>query len=562
MNKPRTGMIFDAGSIAEHFKKYNVNYENQRTWDALNLQTKDYSAVGRATISQNLNSSVEQAYNSYLQSQIKIASTRLGQGQKNFLTSNLQQATNQAYGAAANEALGYKQKLDQQVQEQSQTIESTLYNRSKNTASILNEAVDYTLNSLENNPELANDPLWSKYFVDLGVDALTDEQRVRYNELMAQNDILIEDAQKKLQNFVDPSTGKSTTVEALQKELDTITPELLYNQEVERVDKLRKELIASGADPATIELSLNLPDNMDLAVAKRKNELQKLIDEYGLLETQSQNDATLLSGKKDKDLNEFTELQNIVSGKAADSRRVKGRNELMLEMFDEDEEGNWNINLMGQDFFDQAFNANIEDNTFGDWLNEKDSDLYDFFVTPDKFDYRGAPQNQIRDMLGIGVDDYTYSFLERFGGMNKQQLERTFDKFSSSVDKVVANAKSPESYVELSNSVVGLMRNLGIDKDFEVETGINATQLSKGINQMMQDIQDGNISGWDTTGKILANLGAGAAGGAAISGYFGPSAALVGTIVELIVALVINTGVIRLFVRVCTNSESWFNNAL
>src|SRR5574344_1049480 len=236
---PRTGMIFDAGSIAEQLRKYNVNYEGRRTYDQLHLENQQFAAEAQGAITQKYSTKLEQAYNTSLQQQAGIAGTRLGQGQKNLLTDKLQQSTSLAYQAATSEALQSQQKLNEQVSKQAANIEGALYKKGKNQADLLNATVDYWSEQVENNPDLMNDPLWSKYFVSLGLDALDETERARYEELERKNLNLIEDARKSVTNV-----AKQFTV-TTGKDIDELSDEAALNNyldeyEQREIDRLRK----------------------------------------------------------------------------------------------------------------------------------------------------------------------------------------------------------------------------------------------------------------------------------------------------------------------------------
>ena len=181
---PQQGMIFSAGSIAEQLRQYNVNYDQRRTWDQLHLENQQYAAAGQGAITQNLDQNIEQAYTAHLQSQAGISGSRLGQGQKNVFSEQLRRQTDAAYQQASVQAAGYQQTLNEQVSAQAGKIEGALYQQGQYTADLLSSTVDYWSELLETNPDLANDPLWAKYFAEAGLDALSEEERTRYDELM------------------------------------------------------------------------------------------------------------------------------------------------------------------------------------------------------------------------------------------------------------------------------------------------------------------------------------------------------------------------------------------
>jgi outer membrane lipoprotein SlyB len=141
-------------------------------------------------------------------------------------------------------------------------------------------------------------------------------------------------------------------------------------------------------------------------------------------------------------------------------------------------------------------------------------------------------------MLGIGSQDYQYSFLERMGGMSEAQLRKTFDVFGASVEGLAFGNNNVENISKLSSNVTSLMQGLGIDADFEHETKIKMADLDKGIKTAIENIVSGKDINAAVAGTVLGNLVGGAGRGAALGGFGGPTGALVGSILGGILGLV------------------------
>ena len=131
-------------------------------------------------------------------------------------------------------------------------------------------------------------------------------------------------------------------------------------------------------------------------------------------------------------------------------RRAKTRDELTTVAYDEvdgrkeysslyDEEGN--LTLAGVDFFDQLENFAAthknEGQSWSEYLQSTNPELYDwaasynpYNVGPDDITYAGS----FRTMTGRTSTDYTYSFLERFGGLTEKQTKSAFSKMYSALD--------------------------------------------------------------------------------------------------------------------------------
>ena len=498
---PQQGMIFSASNIAEQLRQYNVNYDQRRTWDQLHLENQQYAAAGQGAITQNLDQNIEQAYTAHLQSQAGISGSRLGQGQKNVFSEQLRRQTDAAYQQASVQAAGYQQTLNEQVSAQAGKIEGALYQQGQYTADLLSSTVDYWSELLETNPDLANDPLWAKYFAEAGLDALSEEERTRYDELMDKNDLLVDEVKADMTNLGD------------------------FKNELE---ELQTQLASLG--PVS-------PHSRDATAAQKRRLLnQKIEDLTEKIQDAELKEEYLATGNNlllDDELVEMQALQEKMAGE----KRAMTRDDLMLSMFDTDEEGNWNMNIAGQDFFDQIFNERVGDDSFGRWLKDQDDELFNFFTSANEFDYRGATQNQIRDMLGVGQKDYTYSFLERMGGMSEDQLKSTFDVFDTSLNAIAFNEDKTQAISDLSTNMTELMSGLGIDADFERETGIKMSELDKGIKTAIDNIVAGKDMNAAFAGTVLSNIVGGAGLGTTIGGATGVGA-LVGTVVGGLIGLV------------------------
>lgn len=134
-------------------------------------------------------------------------------------------------------------------------------------------------------------------------------------------------------------------------------------------------------------------------------------------------------------------------------RRAKTRDELTTVAYDEvdgrkeysslyDEEGN--LTLAGVDFFDQLENfaatRKNEGQSWSEYLQATNPELYDwassynpYNVGPDDMTYAGS----FRTMTGRTSTDYTYSFLERFGGLTEKQTKSAFSKVYEDFNKKI-----------------------------------------------------------------------------------------------------------------------------
>lgn len=212
-----------------------------------------------------------------------------------------------------------------------------------------------------------------------------------------------------------------------------------------------------------------------------------------------------------------------------------------------DESGN--LTIKGADFFDQMINQLAYEGrgiSFGQWLAENNQELYDWSQSYNPYDYTEAGSNlgSFKTMVGLTSTDEKYTFMERFGGLNKSEVDKMYEGFTSKLTELSNKVYSDSGrgakditneFVDLTGEIQKLTDQLGITTDIENELGMSLDDLGKYLaNNASAAVSNGDIwwQGILTTGS---SIGAGTAIGAKMGGGWGALAgAIVGTIVGVI----------------------------
>ena len=207
-----------------------------------------------------------------------------------------------------------------------------------------------------------------------------------------------------------------------------------------------------------------------------------------------------------------------------------------------------NLTVKGADFYDQMMNdlAQKGGYSFGEWLSNYDEDLYNWSQSYNPYDYTKAGTNvgSFRTMVGLTSTDQTYSFIERFGGISRKELDSMYSKFSdkaAELNQKVSNDNGRgskgilEEYKGLSKDIADLTDKLGIKDDIEQEMGMSFDELGDYLYNLTENSLSNGDIWWQTLlGAVGAGGTAGAASAAALSagaklGAAGATTALYGT---------------------------------
>lgn len=209
-----------------------------------------------------------------------------------------------------------------------------------------------------------------------------------------------------------------------------------------------------------------------------------------------------------------------------------------------DESGN--LTIKGADFFDQMINQLAYEGrgtSFGSWLAENDEKLYDWSRSYNPYNYTEAGTNlgSFKTMVGLTSADEKYTFMERFGGLSKSDVDNMYAGFTNKLtelNKKVSSSKGKDSkqiaseFTGLTAEIGKLTDQLGITADIENEIGISLDDLGKYLaNNASAAVSNGDI--WlQGVQTALTSIGSGAVIGAKAGGGKGAIAgAIVGAIV-------------------------------
>lgn len=184
-----------------------------------------------------------------------------------------------------------------------------------------------------------------------------------------------------------------------------------------------------------------------------------------------------------------------------------------------------NLTVKGADFYDQMMNELAQKGgySFGEWLADYDEDLYNWAQSYNPYDYTADQRNSgsFRTMVGLTSTDQTYSFIERFGGISRKELDSMYSKFSdkaAELNQKVSNDNGRdakgilEEYKGLSKDIADLTYKLGIKEDIEQEMGMSFDELADHLYNLTENsLSNGDI--WSQT--LLGAVGAGGTTGAA-----------------------------------------------
>ena len=201
-----------------------------------------------------------------------------------------------------------------------------------------------------------------------------------------------------------------------------------------------------------------------------------------------------------------------------------------------DEQGN--LTIKGADFFDQMFNQLADEGrgiSFGQWLAENNQELYDWSQSYNPYDYTDAGSNagSFKTMVGLTSTDEKYTFMERFGGLTKSEVDNMYSGFTNKLtelnDKITKSSgrdskEITEEFTSLTAEIENLTEQLGITEDIESELGMSLEDLGKYFaNNASNAVSNGDIW-WQGILNTLKSTGIGVITGLASGSKIGATA--------------------------------------
>ena len=202
------------------------------------------------------------------------------------------------------------------------------------------------------------------------------------------------------------------------------------------------------------------------------------------------------------------------------------------------------LTIKGVDFYDQMMNQLAYEGqgiSFYNWLAENDEKLYEWAKTYNPYDYTaGTNFGSFKTMVGLTSADEEYTFMERFGGLSKSDVDNMYSGFTNKLtelNKKISSSKGKDSkqiaseFTGLTAEIGKLTDQLGITADIENEIGMSLDDLGKYLAANASEaVSNGDI--WSQgVFTALASIGSGALIGIRAGGGKG---AIIGAIVGLI----------------------------
>lgn len=159
---------------------------------------------------------------------------------------------------------------------------------------------------------------------------------------------------------------------------------------------------------------------------------------------------------KYEDVGVDTTLQNLFTNDPLWSRYTEkiGKNTRLLDsssLYAQLYDTNHMITDKGRDFYDQMFNSlgvvEGKDYSFHKYLSDTNSELYEWSIAANPYDYTEAGTNMgtFKTLMGLDSKDNEYAFIERYGGLSKDEIETQLLKFTKDFEDVTDSGKYKKS---------------------------------------------------------------------------------------------------------------------
>lgn len=192
-----------------------------------------------------------------------------------------------------------------------------------------------------------------------------------------------------------------------------------------------------------------------------------------------------------------------------------------------------NLTSVGSDFYDQMFNDLATKNSkfsFGNWLAENNSELFDWATANSPYAYTQGGTNlaAFKTLVGMKSTDEQYSFIERAGGLSHSQIDEMFSKFTdkaATLDERLKQGKSKDNIKEFEgmvSEIEAITDSLGITEQLENDIGTDLKTLAEQLSALANNAK----GDWETA---LAAGGAGLVAGGSFVGV-GAKTGLIATI--------------------------------
>jgi hypothetical protein len=381
---------------------------------------------------------------------------------------------------------------------------------------------------LQNNRQNEGQSTWQSMYNEVNQQASSQQQAITdaYNEsvLQAYDSYLSNKAAIAGSNII--GSGKSTLQKSAQQQLDEAY--LTYASNAYESATAVTESQQQALNAITTELDTQAGNYSDY-LNKTYDYLTYLWENRDTIDgaTKLFNDAKwskFLTNVLDEN-GEPTEEMRLLTREELFNPRRDDNNE-WLSVFDK--EGY--LTVRGEDYFDQLLNSDEFGMSYNDWLINNDQELYDWATDVNAYDVTKAGTNlgSLKTAVGLSSTDFTYQFMERWGGLTKSESEALFKDFEDDLAEMQsklskAKSKGKEIIKIAKDSMASLNEltdQLDITESLEKTLGYDLST----IYSQMVELYDSAKSNGEMTGEWFKDYGIAAGSGA----LFGTAA---GTIV-------------------------------
>lgn len=191
-------------------------------------------------------------------------------------------------------------------------------------------------------------------------------------------------------------------------------------------------------------------------------------------------------------------------------------NTLKNSLFDDTGE----LNARGIDFFDQMENqmaseGAVRAESFDQYLQENNPTLFEWRNQYNPYNYTESGTNvgSFREMVGRASTDVTYTFVERAGGMSREEAEAVVNSYDNKFNKLISDMEAGVSTSETIDDIQSqfeelrkLAESLGVTNQIDAKFG-GFDNIQTELDNYKDNIKDGGELTADFFNDIVRELG-------------------------------------------------------
>lgn len=178
------------------------------------------------------------------------------------------------------------------------------------------------------------------------------------------------------------------------------------------------------------------------------------------------------------------------------------------------------LNARGIDFFDQMENqmsseGAVRAESFDQYLQENNPTLFEWRNQYNPYNYTesGTNAGSFREMVGRASTDATYTFVERAGGMSREEAESIVNSYDNTFNELISDMESGASASETIDDIQSqfeelrkLAESLGVTNQIDAKFG-GFDNIQVKLNNYKDSIKDGGELTADFFNDIVQELG-------------------------------------------------------